>query len=607
MRAAKRSNFRPGLWCWILSLGLGFSLLWLYRVEIGRVLSLWQPAWVVLRGGRAPFSLTPEITLAALTLLLACVPGLLLFVVNLWLISHLVLPVESPTKRGLAFKRFLLHIFHLHGLMALVRNGKAPAQALEKSSSLPGVAVVDYNSAVVIEKEPVDSLWKKFIHFLVESLLNERAAASRPRIAGQGIVFIRPGEKIRGAVDLRPQVRSQPDVLASTSDGIEVKSKVYAEFTLGQPSEVLLVTYAGDEEGKIEEKAENLRVIKLKAAPQTPSESHQDFHAEAGSIFYLEAERQQLKIAEFSDDLDPPDKEEIDRYVKRHRRSMMAQIGQKDHGPGWKRYEPQRLFERRLEAAVYSQARDARSGVLGDWADLALKTVVDVFRDTISRYSYDDLFLPENLAEFPVLEKIKPGFNRAIRNLGVLSYRFVWRKDGKPLRIGDVWDERRLYLSAPRNLQTPKLLRERGIKVIGAGFSEIKPASEAVRQQRLDYWRARWQREIDAARADRDLEVTRIRNRARAETLSQMTYTLSQILQKSQYSKQAMAVRLFQALERVAADPATRRLLPRETIGMLRSLGHWLMIDRGEGLLFYEKPPLTDEEAPDEGPFVETD
>lgn len=585
-----------------------FSLLWLYRLEIGRVLSLWQPAWVVLRGGRAPFSLTPEITLAALTLLLACVPGLLLFVVNLWLISHLVLPVETPTKRGLAFKRFLLHIFHLHGLMALVRNGKTPTQALEKSSSLPGVAIVDYNSAVVIEKVPVDSLWKKFIHFLVETLLDERAAASRPRIAGQGIVFIRPGEKIRGVVDLRPQVRSQADVLANTSDGIEVKSKVYAEFTLGQPPEALLVTYVGDEAGKIEERAENLRVIKLKADPPNPSESHQHFLAEAGGIFYPEVERQQLKITELSDELDPPDKEEIDRYVKRYRRSMMAKIGQQDHEneKGWKRYEPQRLFEKRLEAAVYSQARDARSGVLGDWADLALKTVVDVFRDTISRYSYDDLFQPENLAEFPVLEKIKPGFNRTIRNLGVLSYRFVWRKDGKPLRAGDAWDERRLYLSAPRNLQTPKLLRERGIKVIGAGFSEIKPASEAVRQQRLDYWRARWQREIDTARADRDLEVTRIRNRARAETLSQMTYTLSQILQKSQYSKQAMAVRLFQALERVAADPATRRLLPRETIGMLRSLGHWLMIDRGEGLLFYEKSTLTDEEALDEDPFVET-
>jgi hypothetical protein len=58
-----------------------------------------------------------------------------------------------------------------------------------------------------------------------------------------------------------------------------------------------------------------------------------------------------------------------------------------------------------------------------------------------------------------------------------------------------------------------------------------------------------------------------------------MVYTLSQILEGKTYSQEAMAMRVFQALETAAADPATRRMIPRDTINLLRTLRQLLLQD----------------------------
>ncbi len=581
----------------ILGLILGFLVA--FRVEIGQVLQLWQPLLASLRGERVP-ALELSAYAAIFTLVFNCSLGVLLLFLCLWVVSQFVLPAQTPDERLNAFKYFLLYVLHLHGASTVVRDGKMPSRATENTSALPGVAVVDYNSAVVLEKEPAGSLLKKVLFSLLDVFLNRRAGSPVTRVAGPGVVFTGPAERIRSAVDLRVQVRLRPDVQASTCDGIDVKSRVYTEFTLGQAPDVLLVTYDG------EEKAENLRVIQLDDAKRR-SAAPETFVQGKDGIFYREAEPSAFRttIVDLLDELDAADKEEIDRYVKRNRPALSA-LGQESDGE-FKRYQPLSFSEKRVTAAVYSRARDAQSGNLGEWTDLVTQVSVDVFRDIISGYRYDELYLPDRPEEFPLFTKIKPEFRRRIRNAGVLSFRFVRRRGGQALKKGEEWDVDQLRFSPVQELQGPKVLRRRGIKVLSAGFSEIKPSNEAVRQQRLDNWRARWQREIDTTRAGRDLEVSRIRNRARAETLRQMTYTLSQIFQKSQYSKQAMAVRLFQALETAATDPATRQLLPRETIGILRSLGHWLLVDRGEGMLFLDETYLDGEEPPGGSPAPQKD
>jgi hypothetical protein len=56
-----------------------------------------------------------------------------------------------------------------------------------------------------------------------------------------------------------------------------------------------------------------------------------------------------------------------------------------------------------------------------------------------------------------------------------------------------------------------------------------------------------------------------------------MVLALAQILQLEEASQEAMAVRVFQALETAATDSRTQKLLPNETIAMLRTLRSWLL------------------------------
>ena len=69
----------------------------------------------------------------------------------------------------------------------------------------------------------------------------------------------------------------------------------------------------------------------------------------------------------------------------------------------------------------------------------------------------------------------------------------------------------------------------------------------------------------------------RILNRERAKAQQDMVYSLSQIFQAEQYTNEALAMMLYQALESAATNPATQRLLPGDTIHMLTNLRQWLL------------------------------
>ena len=144
---------------------------------------------------------------------------------------------------------------------------------------------------------------------------------------------------------------------------------------------------------------------------------------------------------------------------------------------------------------------------------------------------------------------------------------------------GQKVDPRQYRISQVQDLTGSKILRDRGIKILYASFARLSPTDETIKQQRLENWRARWQREADLIRADHDLEVIRMRNRARADRQKEMITNLSEILQNSSYSEEALTLRVFQALEDIATDPYTQQLLPRDTINMLNSLRLWLLPD----------------------------
>jgi hypothetical protein len=152
----------------------------------------------------------------------------------------------------------------------------------------------------------------------------------------------------------------------------------------------------------------------------------------------------------------------------------------------------------------------------------------------------------------------------------VLSYRLVFHKTRRPLKTGS-YDANDLRISEINDLRNPKILRERGIKIISCGFSDLIPPDE-VYMQRLDSWRALWEKETRVAQAAHELEAMRVQNRARMQAQQELRYEFMKILQESDYPKEVLALRVLQALENAAADPKTKQLLPKETLALMNNL-----------------------------------
>jgi hypothetical protein len=217
--------------------------------------------------------------------------------------------------------------------------------------------------------------------------------------------------------------------------------------------------------------------------------------------------------------------------------------------------------------------------------------------------NYDSLYMPKDSEDFP-LARMRGIFSKNVRNLGILAYQYIKRKDGQPLEEGQVWDEELLSFFPVQELHNPKILRTRGIKILVAGFSGLEPTSGKIKDRMLEYWSARWEQEARITSASYELDAMRIRNLARAQAQSEMVLALAQILQMDSISEEAMAVRIFQALEIAAADSKTKQLLPYETIAMLRTLRGWLIPGEGEGTFegLIPPPDIPSEPTDTEGP-----
>jgi hypothetical protein len=210
------------------------------------------------------------------------------------------------------------------------------------------------------------------------------------------------------------------------------------------------------------------------------------------------------------------------------------------------------------------------------WTELPLKVAIEVFRDMLALENYDDLYRPTS-DEFPFFQTFRPKFNRRVRNLGVLNYQFVRRKDGRPFEKGMTWDESEVDYAPVQRLRASKVLRDRGIKIMVAGFPELNPQHKGVRDTLVEHWGAGWQREAQLTQSEYELEAMRVRSKAKAEAQRDMVYTLSQVFNMQDLSREALIWRIFQALETVADDPATRSLLPAETLNFLWDLRQYLL------------------------------
>jgi hypothetical protein len=475
---------------------------------------------------------------------------------SLMFVSQFVLPVHAGADRKRVFDRAIRYLSGAHGAAIFVREGKEIAKPEELRKSQAGVAFVDLASAIVLEKQYFAggsrTIYGAGLFGKMGGSRKRKAPKGKTppanmqnaRAAGPGIVFTGSGELIRGTVSLRRQFRLRPNVKGITRDGFEVFSHIFALFTLGEPPEILKVTYTGTS-------PESIQVIQIDEKTNT--------------------------IKGFSDELDLEDKYEIHRWLQ----TYQPPINPPEKQPGITEsgltaapylFDPERVFN-----AVYGNARVIKEGMMEDWTELPLKVAIEAYHDMVAMENYDSLYVPDDPAKFPFRDEFRPRFAKRVRNLGVLGYQMILRSNGELLEKNQIWNPDTLTVYPEQALRTSKILRDRGIRLIAAGFAELRPSNPAVLQQRLDHWRAHWQKESNLILAEYDYKEMKIRSHARAQAQKDMVETLSNLVNSKELTREAVAIRLFQAMEAFANEPQTEKLLPKETLNALWSLHEWLL------------------------------
>ena len=519
----------------------------LFRSEVGEVLgTIWS--FLSLFLGKPIKPLPPTLIRSLVVVSYNFVIGFSL-VMTAWLLvvaSQAILPVNGWNDFTKTAEHLLYYILGMHGPAVFVHDGLTKANPGELNRRGAGVIVIDFNSAVVLEAMvPPPGL---------NAYLGQDEMHAVPRACGAGIVFTNPLERIRGVVDLRKQSRTNESgmpssvdqsnrrVSAYTRDGIEVTAKIATIFTIGQDPDVIQLAYEGDI------RAENLRIITL--------------------------DKQQsglLKVKFSREEIDEDDLREIHHYARVANRldGLSPYVGL------MKPSEVPTFDEKRVFAAVFSQARTPEDEVI-PWDGLPPRVAVDIFRKEISQVNYDELYRLSPSHQLS-LREYQNRLRAKVRNTGLLSFRMVFHQSEQPLQKNQEYEPGELLVSPVRPLTSPKVLRERGIKIIASSFGDLTPVSEAVYKQRLDSWRATWDKDTTIVQASAELEALRIRTQARLQTQQELVHHITQILGQPEQSKEILAVRIFQALESVATDPKTRQLLPMETMNIVRSVHDWLL------------------------------
>lgn len=561
------------------------------------------------------------------------VMGFIGFLLWLRIIAQYVLPIHKWSERREVARRLVSYFYRQHGPAVAVREAKPILREDEEKRRGPGVMRVDLNSAVVLEKSNrqntlSSSIRIPFWYRIFPHQMEPRHPAVR--ITGPGIVFTNANEIIRGAVDLRPQLRLRQGIKALTRDGIEVTNNVVTTFTLGQDADVLLVTF---EKGV--RHASYLRVVAVEeaVAPRYRKMSHarhkkmqrcaprmarRGITAKRKAMRRLErtepigtftgrkpmrrllkrantsfnppktARRRPvilhqsfLRIKNLTDELDEIDRREMFEYIQ----NEMSQTGMKSYvtvEPASRRGTPNKFSPERVFAALTSTAQALdRDDEVKDWTDLPPHIATQFYRDMLAEYEYDQLYEPKDPAKFP-LKELKERFRLRMRNLGILSLRYIERVDGKALEKGQKLQPNQLQISAVHPLTSPKLLRTRGIKLISANFSEQKP-DESVSKQRIDFWRARWERVANERIGESEKEAAAQQGEVWKLHSGQMVDSLKAIVFNQRYTDEVLTLRLFQALENLASDPETQKLLPGDTVKVIDAVRQWLLSDDKSG------------------------
>jgi hypothetical protein len=567
---------------WMRAVPLFFLFMFLlnFREDVGNILGgIWGLMWGAPFEAAISMAVINSIQVLGYNLLSFM---LVFFVMALIISAQALLPTQNILDVWNTFFHLLLHISGLHGLAVFVKDGKILATPDDWKRISLGVVVIDFNSAVVLEEQvPPPSLFAGFYKmlelFLMGLLLYPRRKT--PRSCRAGITFTRKRERIRGVVDLRKQSRARLDVGAYTRDGIEMKMLIFTIFTLGQDADILPVSYQG------QRKSEFMRVINWKRLPNG-----------------------KIRVESMSDELDADDRSEIQQFAQKAgaggEMRLFTSLPEK-FIKDWMRESPLELTptfnEQRVFNAIFTQARTSQA--LLPWDEMPANVSINLFREILLKHNFDEIFHPET-PQYP-LRLLRNELRIKARNNGILSFSLVLHRSGRPLVPGD-YDPSEILVSSPRPLNSPKPLRERGIKILVSGFNDLQPVSEQIYKQRLENWRVKWAAETSEVSALHELEASRVLTHARKQGMEAMTLQLRRILE-TEHSEEATAIAVLQALEAATSDPKTRQLLPGDTISLLRLINNWLgAADKpsgGSGTTILDMSSMMDKSASDPKDF----
>ena len=370
-------------------------------------------------------------------------------------------------------------------------------------------------------------------------------------------MFIDKGQKISSVVDLRPQSRGGK-VLAYARNGIQVSAQVSVAFSLSHEPEIIPIGYVDTPEGV------ELRWLDIEEVA-------------AEGVMRIRG----------SFDLDLHDLPVLKSYAAGKPGNYISPEASLSAAN-----TPYKFYRDRVFNAAYSNARSLSTGNIISWHEAPLEIAIDLFRKELLTVPYDDLYVgfatgkkdAEDAVKHSVdvLKKLKDSFARKMKLKGVVLFQYITGNDNLAFRDGTAlaFGQFEKYPAISLVQHNFNSLRSVGVVIKSAGFGNLQPASKEIKDSMIDNWKARWEKEVKFINAEHELESVRIQNRNRAQIQQEMTYLLSSIFQGS-HTDEALALRVFQALEAAAANPGVNNdISPKEVLGMLDSLHKWLLIDR---------------------------
>ncbi len=456
-----------------------------------------------------------------------------------------MLPVYKGYDRKLAYEYFRQFLKGNHGRVIFIENGRFSVPELIHDGKKGTIVLVDLSSAAVIDKRSFDAQ--------KEENRTSQERKRKPlirRVTNPGVNFLEKGEIILPPIDLRTQVRSTGEFEAVTWDKIQLTTSINVVFTVGQPAEELLISI-------VEKESSRLRILKF-----------------SDSSSRVQSSTQRKIVTDILDEntLSQSDRAEVQiNYRKWKSLPIKAtKIVVEAVNTEAVQEVPYKYDSKRIESASFSAAVDEKDNRTINWIELVTKVVQDRFKLLLSNITYDDLYDTSGNSR-SALAEFKLRFSIEVKNLGVLSYRFVERLDGKEFQIGDEWKEEDINVSDHHQFSNNTILRNYGVKIISVGFSELQP-SEPVRRKLANYWKARLKKASDIQRAQKGLESMEIKRYARSTAqLKAMVgdeYDRSEVL--------PVANQLADYINRKTTDPQVWKLLSRNQRQKLYELLKWL-------------------------------